>query len=378
MAIHSTLHKRKLHCSSYKLSRQTGFTLVELMVALVLGLLLIGGVISVYISTQQNFKTTENLSRLQEGARFAFEQMGREIREAGATPCGVKAVASVIRTGTSTTPPWWADWDNGTLVGFKGGSTTVAAGVNFGTSTNDRVSSTDAILVMRLNMDDGDLRVIRSHDPVGKSIVVDSVARYASEDVVLACDNSSGAIFEIASTSNGATTKTMDYDSSASDGNCTDKLGWPQPSNCSGSTTKTISSGGFVAKYDPAFWYIGIGSNGTSRSLYRTALVMKNTASGKIPTAEPREMVTDVNDLKVEFLTRDKSTTPETLASDWVEADSAVFAATGGWGDKNTKEAVAVRLTLTFRSPDAVGTDGQPLERKTISVISLRNREVKS
>ena len=365
---------------------QAGVTLVELLVALVLGLFLIGGVISVYLSTQQNFKTTENLSRLQEGARFAFEQMGREIREAGATPCGVKAVSSIMRTGTSTTPPWWADWDNGTLVGYE--SQTVSPGATFGTSVNDRVSTTDAILIMRLNMNDASLRTIRAHDTATKTITVDSANNFKPEEVVLACDNRSGVIFELAGVSSpAATTQNMNYESSVSDGNCTELLGWPQPANCSYTTaTKVLSPGGFVTKYDPALWYVGLGTNGTSRSLYRTALKLQPVSLKTITVVDPREMVTDVQDLNIEYLTRDTSTTPELLATDWVNADNAKFSvANNAWRQYsiigptgvNVNEVVAVRLTLTFRSPDAVGTDGKPLERKTVAVIGMRNREVK-
>jgi type IV pilus assembly protein PilW len=366
---------------------QAGVTLVELLVALVLGLFIIGGVISVYISTQQNFKTTENLSRLQEGARFAFEQMGREIREAGATPCGVKAVSSILRTGTSTTPPWWADWDNGTLVGYE--SQQVSPGVAFGTSVNSRVSTTDALLVMRLNMNDASLSTIRLHDTATKTITVDSATKFKDSEVVLACDNDSGVIFELfaATTSASATPQVMNYEASASDGNCTELLGWPRPANCNyTTTTKVLSPGGFVSKYDPALWYVGLGSNGTSRSLYRTALKLQSISGKTITVAEPREMVTDVHDLNIEYLTRDNSTTPIATAVDWVNADDTKFSVANnewrqysinGAGSVNVNEVVAVRLTLTFRSPDAVGSDGKPLERKTVAVIAMRNRDLK-
>jgi Tfp pilus assembly protein PilW len=83
--------------------RSLGFTLVELMVGMALGIFLVGGVVSVYVSSQQNFKTSENLGRIQENARFAFELMGRDIREEGSMPCGVKAVASIVRDKTNTT-----------------------------------------------------------------------------------------------------------------------------------------------------------------------------------------------------------------------------------------------------------------------------------
>lgn len=64
-----------------------GFTLVELMVAMVLGLLLIGGVISVFLGTQQASRTQEAMSRVQESGRLALEVISRDARQAGFRAC---------------------------------------------------------------------------------------------------------------------------------------------------------------------------------------------------------------------------------------------------------------------------------------------------
>lgn len=70
---------------------QTGLTLVELMIALVLGLLLIGGVLQVLQSTQQSYRLQENMSRLQENGRLATEMLARDLRMAGFSQCGAMA-----------------------------------------------------------------------------------------------------------------------------------------------------------------------------------------------------------------------------------------------------------------------------------------------
>ena len=46
--------------SAYK---QKGFSVVELMVALLLGLFLVSGVTGMYISSKQTYRMTDNLSR---------------------------------------------------------------------------------------------------------------------------------------------------------------------------------------------------------------------------------------------------------------------------------------------------------------------------
>ncbi len=63
--------------------RQSGVTLVELMVALVLGLFIVGGVIQVFLSGKASYKVQEGLGRIQESARFADFYLGRVLRNAG-------------------------------------------------------------------------------------------------------------------------------------------------------------------------------------------------------------------------------------------------------------------------------------------------------
>ncbi|AKJ96383.1 hypothetical protein TVD_01435 [Thioalkalivibrio versutus] len=60
-----------------------GLTLVELMIAMVLGILLIGAVISVFVGTSQTYRTQEAMSKVQESGRFAIELLTRDIRQVG-------------------------------------------------------------------------------------------------------------------------------------------------------------------------------------------------------------------------------------------------------------------------------------------------------
>lgn len=62
---------------------QRGLTIVELMVGLALGLFLLGGVLQIYLSSNQTYRSTEALSRMQENARFAMDFLQADIREAG-------------------------------------------------------------------------------------------------------------------------------------------------------------------------------------------------------------------------------------------------------------------------------------------------------
>lgn len=61
-----------------------GFSLVELMIALVLGLLIIGGIITVFVSSQQSYRTKTAFDNAQEAFRFASHTITRVARSADA------------------------------------------------------------------------------------------------------------------------------------------------------------------------------------------------------------------------------------------------------------------------------------------------------
>lgn len=75
--------KREFESFSGKRKDVRGFTLIELMVAMVLSLFLIGGVILMYISSKAAYLDSNQMSRMQENIRFASDYMVRDIRNAG-------------------------------------------------------------------------------------------------------------------------------------------------------------------------------------------------------------------------------------------------------------------------------------------------------
>lgn len=60
-----------------------GMTLIELMVALTIGLFLTWGAFEVYVQSKNNYRAAEVLTRLQENARFALESVEPDLRLAG-------------------------------------------------------------------------------------------------------------------------------------------------------------------------------------------------------------------------------------------------------------------------------------------------------
>jgi len=69
-----------------------GFSLIELMIALVLGLLVIGAAFMVFQSNRKTFRAAEGVNRIQEGARVAFELMSSDIRSTGGGGCSSSSI----------------------------------------------------------------------------------------------------------------------------------------------------------------------------------------------------------------------------------------------------------------------------------------------
>ncbi len=67
--------------------RQGGFGLVELMIAITLGLALSAAVIQVFVASRASNRVQDSLSMIQENARFAMAFLGKEIRMAGYMGC---------------------------------------------------------------------------------------------------------------------------------------------------------------------------------------------------------------------------------------------------------------------------------------------------
>jgi len=65
-----------------KAHKQSGMTLIELMVALAIGMFLMLGAITVFMQSRTTFRLTESISRMQENARVALEIMEPDIRMA--------------------------------------------------------------------------------------------------------------------------------------------------------------------------------------------------------------------------------------------------------------------------------------------------------
>ena len=62
---------------------QRGLTLVELLVAMALGVILSGGVVAAYLGSKRHYVYEDQVARVQENGRYALQLLRRELAMAG-------------------------------------------------------------------------------------------------------------------------------------------------------------------------------------------------------------------------------------------------------------------------------------------------------
>lgn len=328
-----------------KIQISRGYNLIELMVSLVLGLLVIGAAVSIFISNQATYVATENLGRVQENARIAFELMSRDIREAGGNVCdrGLNTV-NVLNNPTAN---WWRS-----SAGIRGYAANVAfTGAPTGTATGLRVAGTEAIELTTAS--DGAV-TITDHNPTSAQFKVNTTGHSIQDgDIVAVCDFDHIAITQITNAQPGINDTIVHNPSVAAvPGNCTKGLGFPLLCTTNG-TPYEFGPNSRIARLQPRIWYIGNSSlGGGRRALFQTVLV--NT-SATLSTRN-QEIALDVQTMTVEYLVAGANAYVGPAAvADWTQV-------------------LAAKVQLVIASPDRIGTDGQPLQRTLEHVITLRNR----
>lgn len=335
-----------IHTLSGKMARQAGFGLVELMISLVLGLLVVGGVLGIFISNQQVFKTNENLGRLQENARISFELMAREIRQAGGTPCGAQVVTNILNNATTE---WSSNWDAGGIIGFDGTDPTTA--VTIGTGTAERVTGTDAIQILSGAL--GNTATVTAHDSANAKLTLHPASHgFSKGNLVMVCDGVSAAIAQLSEVSLADVFHLKVVGDVP--GNCSAGLGSPTNCTTAAGTAKNVKVGGFVSEFSAGTWYVGTNSRG-GKSLFRKG------------AASTEEIAEGVVGMELEYLLRDEAT--GVLDSNWASATTV-----SDWTPAADKQVVAVRLKLKLETMGKIGTNNEAISRDLVYVINLRNR----
>ena len=347
--------------------RVAGFTLIELMVSLVLGLIITGAALAVLMTNRQTYRATESLDRIQENARTAFELMARDLREGAGNACGKTSLMTKVNVVNGASGNWYTDWTAG-IQGYDGATAT--PGLAFGTAAGARVNGTDAIDIR--SSTSANVNVVP--DPGGNpaEIKVSTNAHgLVPGDIAVACDPAHMAVFQV--TGANAANVTVVHNtgnSNPSPGNCSKGLGGDGVPLCTtnGNAYKFGCANGdetncgagqqwpaVLAKLSATRWYVGYNDHGT-RSLFH---VTGTTVGGNAATRTD-EVAEGVQDMQLQYLVDGTSA--------YQDAGSIAAA---NWQNESV---IAVRVVLTVTDSDKSGTDGQAPTRILEHTVNFRNR----
>lgn len=309
--------------------RQSGFNLIELMISMLLGLLVVGAAIGIFLSNRQTYAATEGLSRIQESARTGFEMMAQDIREAGGNPCDSGLpVANVLNNPTAN---WWTNWAL-PLTGYESSNPsglTVTAG-------------TDAIQILSAGTGGA---TVTAHNAATQTLTLNAAAPdLHSNAIMLLCDRQQLAVLQVSSVSG----TTASYASGGLN-SCT-RLG-RLPGVCvAGSNNYTYEINSILTEVRAVRWYVAASSGGAGGTSLYQEVIAPGGASQK------NEIADGVTGLQFKYLS--------TGGTAYVDAN-----AVGNWAN-----VIAVQISMTVSSNTTAGPGKTPATRTFSTIVSIRNR----
>lgn len=328
--------------------KQRGFTLIELMVALLLGLLVVAAAGSIFLSNRRVYGSTEAVGRIQENQRAAFEMIARDIREAGVNPCSrFNAANPIAMQMTAPDTVFWLRFANGVFGGTSGG--------------NDSLS---------LYLANGREYRVQAHARPADPVTLNTTAGLAAGQALMICNSDQAIVFaatgisgsqvQHAAGSNCGAGFTPTPDAAlcsatvSGPGYCYRIATTPSAADVTACPRGISRSPAFVVAPYEANWSVGANTRGGS-SLYRTVAGTRS------------EIAEGVTRLAVGYKVG--------TAANYVNA--AAVNAASSWG-----QVTAIHLTMTVQAvqgamtdSDTKGVDGGVLTRTMEDYIVLRNHQ---
>lgn len=354
---------------------QQGFSLIEMMIAVTIGLLLLAGLGTVYLESRRTFRQQEALARMQEGARYAFEVMTLDIRQAGYTGCAPKN-KTYSTLAVSTPPDWFNDLATRPLFGYE-------SGAGLPTVVTGALANTDAVSVLRAD-DSGNFRV-QNHNGTSATIQLLVPHNLQQGEILTAVppDCSMAATFQMVNVNNNSTTSQVVHNTgnAVTPGNSTECLGDPGPPTtapCASpnpATNPPLPADSKIMRLSGRIYYLRNNSTSSEPSLFRENL----STNGGNAASVAEELAEGVENMQIRY-------GEDTTADGNIDQYRAANAVT------NWDKVFAVQVSLLMRSvennvvsqPQAVTFNGatvntgagadRRLRKVFTATIAVRNR----
>ena len=347
---------------------QAGVSLVETMVALVLGLAMVAVASNLYVSNRAVSRQIDGMVRLQESASIATALLETDIRHAAGTLCRNTPPTTIL---LAEAKKYWetGEENNGFLIGLRGYDS-----IETDPIVDDDRKAGDSISLMSDNM--GAVARVTgraTYSSVAGSgglrgsytFPVDNGSNFPVGTVAMACDYTRAVLFQVTASTITTITLQAGGGGAPSPGNCSIQMR-RQAAETDGVQTGPIAPmdgdyrcydgrgnqpttgfvypfgpGSMVAKHSFSHWYIGRKTGTTDGlSLFRKRMVYAN---GAIGLGDAEEIVQDVTDMQITYLPGGFEGYP--TKSFYVPSTE----------NPNLGSETAVRIMLTLTGPDKVG-----------------------
>jgi len=325
--------RKQFKKSQTVVNKHAGFSLVELMVAMLLSLFLLYGVVEIYLSNKQTNRLQNGFSQVQENGRMVVELISREIRRAdffGCLPDG-NAIQVNLNAGYD------ADIYDFSSGGIGGANNAGASDVIGGKTL---VAGTDT-LVLRGTKNDG-VNIEKPYMPTpAGDIHVNTGSGIQRNDVLMVSDCTAGNIFQV-------TSANPDTSGSVSHG--------------IGAVTSGV--GNAIKDFKKSY-----GSDAGILVPYAKVYFISNDGNGQpslfvSDDGVPAELIPGVENMQVTY---GDDSDGDLTVNNWLTANLV--------GDM--EKVIAIRVVFIVRSYGSVGASGDGILRKTYTVTTnIRNRMI--
>ena len=194
----------------------SGLTLIELMIAMVLGLIVMAGVLYIFQGSKQSFRQGDTMARLQENGRIALESITNDLRMTSYAGCA--SIASLAPESLVSSPT--ISFSDETVVsgrGYAAGDSLVTNGVP-GSNIVTIKHISEQIVRLAQSMDSKASDIVLTKTEVTPKFKVGDIATIGT------CERMN--IFRVTGVAEGSDTITLSHAAGTSTGNTTNELGF--------------------------------------------------------------------------------------------------------------------------------------------------------
>lgn len=307
-------------------SNQTGMTLIEIMIALLIGAFILGGVIQLFIGSKQTYRMQEGLSRLQENGRFAMDFLSKDIRMAGFLGCNSSAAPNIITEPKNPNPNVGAPIPTPNVSAVTGNNNVTNNWNTFACGgSNACIAGTDAITIYSGNSCGGNLVGNMATANANIQIAGTNTCENQQYDVLVVSDCSNTDIFVASNVSSGGGIETTAHASNQ---------------NLANFLSKAYGPDAEILKFNSSTYFIRTGASGQP-ALWRLNNNRVTSATNPVEMVEGIENMQILYGVDTEFAS--PPTTPGYGVPNYYESANNVT---------NMTNVVSVRISLLARTID--------------------------